>query len=220
MLLKVIIMDLYSALHGAHSTLQKPLFIQVKSREQCQVFVPCSCLQVELSQDDLKMLLRILMENLGEASGPQPASSRQEAVVQLQAARGPSSGPTPRMPVKKRLEAKIRFPFWGLFLTRLSVFVSSDGTGKSTEGSKEEDDEALETLKFNFNIESLGLVLYNNPPKQVSGTRIRSRRRFSVGFLLKNLVLISLQPFFRPTVMSSSDQLTQFPFCSKSTQMF
>lgn len=137
------------------------------------------------------------MENLGEASGLQPATSRQEAVVQLQAARGPSSGPTPEMPVKKCLEAKISFPFWGLFLTRLSVFVSSDGAGKSTGGSEEEDDEALETLKFNFNIESLGLVLYNNIPKQVSGTRSRSRRRFSAGFLLKNLVLISLHPFFR-----------------------
>lgn len=160
------------------------------------------------------------MENLGEASAPQPAASRQEAVVQLQAARGPSSGPTPQMPVKKCLEAKISFPFWGLFLTQLSVFVSSDGTGKSTGGSEEEDDEALETLKFNFNIESLGLVLYNNLPKQVSGTRIRSRRRFSVGFLLKNLVLMSLQPFFRPTVMSSLDQLSHFPFFSKSAQLF
>lgn len=164
------------------------------------------------------MLLRILMENLGEASGLQPAASRQEAVVQLQAARGPSSGPTPQMPVKKRLEAEISFPFWGLFLTRLSVFVNSDGTGKSTGGSEEEDDEALETLKFNFNIESLGLVLYNNLPKQVSGTR--SWRRFSVGFHLKNLVLIFLQPFIRPTVMSSSDQLSQFPFFSKSAQLF
>lgn len=85
------------------------------------------------------------------------------------------------------------------------MFVSSDGTGKSTGGSEEEDDEALETLKFNFNIESLGLVLYNNHPKQVSGTRIGSRSRFSVGFLLMNLVLISLQPFFWPTVMISSD---------------
>lgn len=103
MLLKVIIMDLYSAFRG---TLQKPLFVQIKSREQCQVFVPCSRLQVELSQDDLKMLLRILMENLGEASGPQPAASRQEAVVQLQAARGASSGPTSQMPVKKHLEAR------------------------------------------------------------------------------------------------------------------
>lgn len=99
-------------------------------------------------------------------------------------------------------------------MTRLSVFVSSDGIGKSTGGSEEEDDEALETLKFNFSIESLGLVLYNNQPKQVSGTRIRTRRRFSVGFFL--MILISLQPFFWPTVMSSSDQLCQFPFFSKS----
>lgn len=39
----------------------------------------------------------------------------------------------------------------------------------------ESEDKALETLKFTFNIESLGLVLYNNHPTQVS---------FSLGFLL------------------------------------
>lgn len=45
----------------------------------------------------------------------------------------------------------------------------------SAAGSEEDDDDkALETLKFNFNIESLGLVLYNNHPAQVS---------FLLGFL-------------------------------------
>lgn len=58
------------------------------------MFILCSDLQVALSQDDLKMLLRILMENLGEAGGPQPGASRQEAAVQLQAARDPLSGGT------------------------------------------------------------------------------------------------------------------------------
>lgn len=56
------------------------------------MFIVGSDLQVALSQDDLKMLLRILMENLGEAGGPQPGASRQEAAVQLQAARDPLSG--------------------------------------------------------------------------------------------------------------------------------
>lgn len=56
------------------------------------MFILCSVLQVALSQDDLKMLLRILMENLGEAGGPHPGASRQEAAVQLQAARDPLSG--------------------------------------------------------------------------------------------------------------------------------
>ncbi|XP_075873846.1 intermembrane lipid transfer protein VPS13C isoform X3 [Nelusetta ayraudi] len=89
-------------------------------------------MKVALSQDDLKMLLRILMENLGEAGGPQPGASRQEVAVQLQAARDPLS----------------------------------DSGAMSAAGSEEEDDIALETLKFNFNIESLGLVLYNNQPTQ------------------------------------------------------
>uniref|UniRef100_A0A4W6CNT0 Vacuolar protein sorting 13 homolog C n=1 Tax=Lates calcarifer TaxID=8187 RepID=A0A4W6CNT0_LATCA len=35
-------------------------------------------MKVELSQDDLKVLLRILMENLGEAGGMEPATPRQE----------------------------------------------------------------------------------------------------------------------------------------------
>lgn len=49
-------------------------------------------LQVELSQDDLKMLLRILMENLGEAGSLRPPVPRQEAGVQLRAAGDPSTG--------------------------------------------------------------------------------------------------------------------------------
>lgn len=52
-------------------------------------------LQVELSQDDLKVLLRILMENLGEAGGMEPATPRQEeASLQLRAAAGPPAGLT------------------------------------------------------------------------------------------------------------------------------
>ncbi|XP_044053106.1 vacuolar protein sorting-associated protein 13C isoform X3 [Siniperca chuatsi] len=91
-------------------------------------------MKVELSQDDLKVLLRILMENLGEAGSLEPTASRQEASLQLRAAGGPPTG----------------------------------DVGKPTVSSDEEEDEALETMKFNFNIESLGLVLYSNDPKQPS----------------------------------------------------
>lgn len=46
--------------------------------------------------------------------------------------------------------------------------MSSGDVGKPTVSTDEEADEALESMKFNFNIESLGLVLYSNDPKQVS----------------------------------------------------
>lgn len=45
--------------------------------------------------------------------------------------------------------------------------MSSGDVGKASVISDGEEEEALETLKFNFNIESLGLVLYKNDPKQV-----------------------------------------------------
>ncbi|XP_039469572.1 vacuolar protein sorting-associated protein 13C isoform X4 [Oreochromis aureus] len=86
-------------------------------------------MKVKLSQDDLKVLLRILMENLGEAGGPEPTAARQETSLQVQA---PGTTPT-------------------------------GGAGKIIVSHSEEDDETLETVKFNFNIESLGLVLYLDP---------------------------------------------------------
>ncbi|XP_030269125.1 vacuolar protein sorting-associated protein 13C [Sparus aurata] len=91
-------------------------------------------MKVELSQGDLKVLLRILMENLGEAGGLEPTAQRQRVGVQLQAAGDPPTG----------------------------------DVGKPTAISEEEEDGALETMKFNFNIESLGLVLYSNDPIQPS----------------------------------------------------
>ncbi|XP_036950284.1 vacuolar protein sorting-associated protein 13C isoform X4 [Acanthopagrus latus] len=91
-------------------------------------------MKVELSQGDLKVLLRILMENLGEAGDLEPTAQRQGAGVQLQAA---GSSPT-------------------------------GDVGKPTAINEEEEDGALETMKFNFNIESLGLVLYSNDPVQPS----------------------------------------------------
>nr|XP_046254686.1 vacuolar protein sorting-associated protein 13C isoform X2 [Scatophagus argus] len=89
-------------------------------------------MKVKLSQDDLKMLLRILMDNLGEVGSLEPTAPRQEASVRLRAPGGPTAGDVAK------------------------ATVSSD------------DDEALETMNFNFNIESLGLVLYSNNPKQPS----------------------------------------------------
>ncbi|KAM6950364.1 intermembrane lipid transfer protein VPS13C [Lycodopsis pacificus] len=91
-------------------------------------------MKVELSQDDLTVLLRILMENLGEAGSLEPTAPRQEAGLQVRAAGGPPTG----------------------------------DVGKPAVSSEEEEEEALETMKFNFNIESLGLVLYSNDPKQPS----------------------------------------------------
>uniref|UniRef100_A0A671VUQ2 Vacuolar protein sorting 13 homolog C n=1 Tax=Sparus aurata TaxID=8175 RepID=A0A671VUQ2_SPAAU len=51
-------------------------------------------MKVELSQGDLKVLLRILMENLGEAGGLEPTAQRQRVGVQLQAAGDPPTGLT------------------------------------------------------------------------------------------------------------------------------
>lgn len=48
--------------------------------------------------------------------------------------------------------------------------------GKLTVSSKEEDDEALEAVKFNFNIESLGLVLYSNDATQVNHLKKNDHR--------------------------------------------
>uniref|UniRef100_UPI0037E99E70 intermembrane lipid transfer protein VPS13C n=1 Tax=Semicossyphus pulcher TaxID=241346 RepID=UPI0037E99E70 len=100
-------------------------------------------MKVELSQDDLKVLLRILMENLGEASSLEPTAPKQEASLQVRAAGGPTTG----------------------------------DAGKQTVSSNEEEEEPLETLKFSFNIESLGLVLYGNDPKQPSDLRHQENLR-------------------------------------------
>ncbi|XP_074521688.1 intermembrane lipid transfer protein VPS13C isoform X2 [Halichoeres trimaculatus] len=93
-------------------------------------------MKVELSQDDLKVLLRILKENLGEASSVETSAPQQEASLQVQ-----SPGGAPTADVEKKT-------------------VSSD-----------EEEEPFETMKFSFNFESLGLVLYKNDPKQSSDLR-------------------------------------------------
>ncbi|XP_040904460.1 vacuolar protein sorting-associated protein 13C isoform X1 [Toxotes jaculatrix] len=100
-------------------------------------------MKVELSQEDLKVLLRILMENLGEADRQAPTAPRQEASLQLRASGAPPPG----------------------------------DAGKSTVSSNEEADEALESMKFNFNIESLGLVLYSSDSKQPLGLQHQENLR-------------------------------------------
>ncbi|XP_047435908.1 vacuolar protein sorting-associated protein 13C isoform X3 [Mugil cephalus] len=89
-------------------------------------------MKLELSQDDLKVLLRILMDNLGEAEESESAGPRQEASLQVRPAGDAPTGVA----------------------------------GKPTVSSDEDEDEALVTVKFNLNIECLGLVLYRNDPEQ------------------------------------------------------
>ncbi|XP_035855716.1 vacuolar protein sorting-associated protein 13C isoform X4 [Sander lucioperca] len=91
-------------------------------------------MKVELSQDDLAVLLRILMENLGEAGGLDLPAPRQDSALQLRVARAPPTG----------------------------------DSGKPTVSSDEDEEEALVTMQFNFNIKSLALVLYSNDPKQLA----------------------------------------------------
>uniref|UniRef100_A0A1A7Y025 Vacuolar protein sorting 13 homolog C n=1 Tax=Iconisemion striatum TaxID=60296 RepID=A0A1A7Y025_9TELE len=85
-------------------------------------------MKLELSQDDLRVMLWILTENLGEASGLNPGAPRQEASQQVPAFRTLPPG--------------------------------------ESEKPSESSDKAVETVRFNFNIESLGLVLYHNNPEQ------------------------------------------------------
>ncbi|KAM4744636.1 intermembrane lipid transfer protein VPS13C isoform 3-T3 [Anableps anableps] len=92
-------------------------------------------MKLELSQDDLRVMLRIVTENLGEAGGPDPGAPRQEVSLQVPAAAAPPTGESE----------------------------------KPSGISEEEGDEAVEMVKFNFNVESLGLVLYHNDPKQQPG---------------------------------------------------
>ncbi|XP_056463865.1 intermembrane lipid transfer protein VPS13C isoform X2 [Gadus chalcogrammus] len=89
-------------------------------------------MRVTLSQEDLRVLLRILTENLGEASGLQPLAPRPEPGLPLRT----SGSPAPDGGVQPR----------------------------QTRGQAEE--EPVETVRFNFNFESLCLVLYSNDPNQ------------------------------------------------------
>ncbi|XP_029943561.1 vacuolar protein sorting-associated protein 13C [Salarias fasciatus] len=89
-------------------------------------------MKLGLSQDDLKVLLRIVTDNLGEAGDPDPRSHQQESNLQAQVSSGPPAG----------------------------------DAGKSATLSGDETAEAVETVKFSFSVESLGLVLYHDRPEE------------------------------------------------------
>ncbi|XP_034747367.1 vacuolar protein sorting-associated protein 13C-like [Etheostoma cragini] len=91
-------------------------------------------MKVELSQEDLAVLLRIMTENLGEASGLDPPAPRPDSGLQLRVAGAPPTG---------------------------------EG-GKPPGTSDADEDEALVTMQFNFNIKSLALVLFSNAPQQLA----------------------------------------------------
>ncbi|KAI4872968.1 hypothetical protein NFI96_023652 [Prochilodus magdalenae] len=93
-------------------------------------------MKVALSQDDLTVLLKILMENIGEASNIQPHSSPDTAVKQTV------------------LPARVR------------AHTDSENVVEKQPESKAQDAELVESVKFSFNVESLGLILYNNDPTQ------------------------------------------------------
>lgn len=58
-------------------------------------------------------------------------------------------------------------------------FTCSGDVGKPTVNSEEEEDEALETVRFNFNVESLGLVLYSDDSTKVSHMKNNDRHKWS-----------------------------------------
>uniref|UniRef100_A0A3P9AR25 Vacuolar protein sorting 13 homolog C n=1 Tax=Maylandia zebra TaxID=106582 RepID=A0A3P9AR25_9CICH len=57
-------------------------------------------------------------------------------------------------------------------LKPMKVGGRGSGSGKMTVSHSKEDDETLETVKFNFNIESLGLVLYLDPKQNQQDLRL------------------------------------------------
>uniref|UniRef100_A0A8K9XSJ0 Vacuolar protein sorting 13 homolog C n=1 Tax=Oncorhynchus mykiss TaxID=8022 RepID=A0A8K9XSJ0_ONCMY len=103
-------------------------------------------MKVALSQDDLTVLLRILMENIGEASCLQPDQH--------------TNG----------VENTVELP------------------------EQQVEEEPLETMTFIFNIESLGLVLYSNDPKQVSAVS-QHQERLCLGELTFHLMKASGKMF-------------------------
>ncbi|KAI2662683.1 Vacuolar protein sorting-associated protein 13C [Labeo rohita] len=97
-------------------------------------------MKVALSQDDLTVLLRILMENIGEAS-----SVQSDAPIASEAALKQES-----------------------VLVRARTATGSEILVEKLSESKLKETELLESVKFSFNVESLGLTLYSNNPAQPS----------------------------------------------------
>nr|XP_057944344.1 intermembrane lipid transfer protein VPS13C isoform X2 [Doryrhamphus excisus] len=100
-------------------------------------------MKVALSQEDLKVLLRILTENLAEAGRLEPSGPKPETSLPLRAPAGLQTG----------------------------------GAEKPRVDVDEVVDETLESVKFNFSIESLGLVLYRDEAKQSSGLQHQENLR-------------------------------------------
>ncbi|KAK9971624.1 hypothetical protein ABG768_024979 [Culter alburnus] len=97
-------------------------------------------MKVALCQDDLTVLLRILMENIGEAS-----SLQSDTLIGSEAALKQES-----------------------VLVRARTATGSEILVEKLPESKLMETELLETVKFSFNVESLGLTLYSNDPIQPS----------------------------------------------------
>ncbi|XP_048040233.1 vacuolar protein sorting-associated protein 13C isoform X4 [Megalobrama amblycephala] len=97
-------------------------------------------MKVALCQDDLTVLLRILMENIGEAS-----SLQSDTLIGSEAALKQES-----------------------VLVRARTATGSEILMEKLHESKLMETELLETVKFSFNVESLGLTLYSNDPVQPS----------------------------------------------------
>ncbi|XP_024001554.1 intermembrane lipid transfer protein VPS13C-like [Salvelinus sp. IW2-2015] len=99
------------------------------------------------------------MENIGEASGLQPDQH--------------TSPDTTALKHKTTLMLKTDYP--------------KDGVENMVELPEQPvEEEPLETMKFIFNIESLGLVLYSNDPKQVSAVS-QHQERLCLGELTLHL---------------------------------
>ncbi|XP_052457976.1 intermembrane lipid transfer protein VPS13C isoform X3 [Carassius gibelio] len=97
-------------------------------------------MKVALSQDDLTVLLRILMENIGEAS-----SDRSDTPIGSETALKQES-----------------------VLVRARAATDSEVLVEKLSESKLGDTELLESVKFSFNVESLGLTLYSKNPAKPS----------------------------------------------------
>ncbi|GAA6110095.1 vacuolar protein sorting-associated protein 13C isoform X2 [Tachysurus ichikawai] len=95
-------------------------------------------MEVALNQDDLVLLLKILMENVGEAGGIEPDVSPNPGIKQT------------IVPTRSGTQN-----------------VSENLTARQPECKSTEND-LIATVKFSFNVESLGLVLYNNDSTQPS----------------------------------------------------
>ncbi|KAM4592302.1 intermembrane lipid transfer protein VPS13C isoform 6-T6 [Odontesthes bonariensis] len=71
-------------------------------------------MKLELSQDDLRVLLRIMTDNLGEAAGPEPGALRPETSRPVRGARGPSTGDSEKpgqRSEEEEDEAQLKFTF-------------------------------------------------------------------------------------------------------------